>query len=374
MIFAADYGVVANGSADDTLAMEAAKSAAILAGDMDLVLPSGVICVGDTFKVDTMGMTVRGVNRLGTTIKMMHPTKNILELNGWYSEARDIGFDAAPGRAGGTSVRLLGAHTGLRDFRINNDFVGVHMTGAAASIKAGLLATGLAHGTRILVDGGDTSQLIDDVMAGAQNGPQPDFGIRIVDSAALIIRAARIMNQGTGLALLPGSGQGVHSLYASDCFFDSGSTGLMVAPFNGGHVSRVRFSGCWTGGGTANGVDLHKDGSASTISGVHFSEHHSLDNDLSGFSVGYGVDDFVINGGEIAGNDFGVWIAEAVNGFRVMNATIGQGAGMVPNRKWGVFVGNYCNNYQVRGNTLLNNGGGGCNVMSNQFGKVDNIG
>lgn len=373
MIFAADHGVVADGVTDDTLALRTAIAASSATGDRDVVLPSGVICISDVIRVDAMGTTLRGSNRLGTTIKTMHPTCNILELNGWYSEAKDIGFDAAPGRTGGTSVRLLGAHTRLRDFRISNDFIGVHITGAAASIKAGLLGTGLANGTRILVDGGDTSQIIDDVVIGAQDGPLPDFGIRVVDSAALIIRGARIMTAGVGLSLLPGAGQGVHSLFASDCFFDSGSTGIMIAPTNGGNVSRVRFSGCWTGGGTANGVDIHKDGTGS-ISGVHFDQHHALNNVLSGFAIGTGVEDFSINGGEIAGNDFGVWIAEAVSAFRIQNATIGYGGGMIPNRKWGVFISNYCSQYQVTGNTLLYNSWGGCNKTSDSFGIVSNIG
>lgn len=373
MIFAADHGVVANGFSDDTLAMQAVIALSASSGDRDIVLPSGVICIGDTLQIDAPGTTMRGANRLGTTIKTMHSTKNILELNGWYSEARDVGFDAGVPRSAGTSVHLLGAHTRLRDFKIENDVVGIHLTGAAAEVSKGLLGTGAAHSTRILVDGGDTSQLIDSVLCGAQNGPFPDFGIRVVDSAALIIRGTRILTAGVGLALLPGAGQGVHSLYASDSFFDSGSTGIMIAPAYGGNVSRVRFSGCWTGGGTANGVDIHKDGTSS-VSGVHFDAHHSINNVLSGFSVGSGVEDFAINGGEIAGNDFGVWLAQSILNFRVQNATIGWGAGMVPNRKWGVFVSNYCGNYQVIGNTLLYNGSGGCNRSTDQFGKVDNIG
>lgn len=373
MIFATDYGVVADGATDDTLAMQAVIAASALTGDRDIVLPSGVICVGDVIKIDAMGTTIRGANRLATIIKTMHPSCNILELNGWYSEARDIGFDAGVSRTGGTSVHLKGAHTQLENFRIENDVIGVHLTGAAAEISKGLLGTGLAHSTRILVDGGDTSQVIDRVVCGAQNGPFPDFGIRVVDSAALIIRGTRIMTAGVGLALLPGAGQGVHSLFASDCFFDSGSTGIMVAPTNGGNVSRVRFSGCWTGGGTANGVDIHKDGTGS-ISGVHFDAHHSINNVLSGFSVGSGVEDFAIHGGEIAGNDFGVWVAQGVSGFRIQNATIGYGAGMVPNRKWGVSISNYCGQYQVTGNTMLYNGAGGCNRSTDAFGIVSNIG
>lgn len=374
MIIASDYGVIADGVTDDTLALQAAIAASECTGDRDIALPSGVICISDVIKIDALGTTIRGSNRLGTTIKTMHPSYNILELNGWYSEARDIGFDAGVVRTGGTSVHLKGAHTRLRDFKIENDVIGIHLTGAAASIKSGLLGTGLAHSTRILVDGGDTSQMIDDVVIGAQNGPFPDFGIRVIDSAALIIRGTRIMNTGVGLALVPsGPGKGVHSLFVSDCFFDSGSTGIMIAPTDNANVSRVRFSGCWTGGGSANGVDVHKDGTGS-ISGVHFDQHHSINNLLSGFSVGSYVEDFAINGGEIAGNDHGVWIAQGVSAFRVQNTMIGYGAGMVPNRKWGVFISNYCGQYQITGNTMLYNGIGGCNRSTDTFGKVDNIG
>lgn len=367
------YGAIGDGVTDDTSAIQAAIRAAEALGGGHVFFPRGAYRITGNLTVLGQYVTLVGEHRKSAVLFIDHPSNDLLTLIGWDNNIRSLGFDSVGVRTAGTHVNLYGVRSIIEDFYVNGDYIGIHMTGTSSKILNGVMTTGKAEGTRILVDGGDTSQLIDGVTIGAQDGPKPAFGIRVVNSAALIIDNTNVLTAGICLALLPGPGQGVHSLYASNCFFDSSGTGIMAVSSNDGHISRCRFIGCWTGGHTGNGVDLRKDGTGD-CTGIHFVEHHSLNNGLSGFSIGTGVTDFSLNGGEVAGNDNGVWIAQAVTDFSIQNATIGYGGGMVANRHWGVFMNNYCNRYFITGNRMIYNPSGSCNVVTNQFGKVDNIG
>lgn len=368
------YCAVGDGVADDTQAIQSAIRATEALGGGQVFFPNGNYITTGNITVIGSYVTLVGEHRKSAKIYINHPTNTLLTLIGWDNNIKSLGFESIGPRVSGTHVHLLGVRSIIEDFYINGDFTGIHMTGTSSKILNGVMTTGLWNGTRILVDGGDTSQLIDGVTIGAQDGPKPAFGIKVVDSAALIINNTNVLTAGICLGLVPGSGQGVYSLYASNCFFDSSNTGIMAVSSNGGNISRCRFIGCWTGGHTGNGVDLRKDGTGD-CTGIHFVEHHALNNNLSGFSVGTGVTDFSLNGGNVAGNDYGVWIGQGVTDFSIQNATIGYGGGMVANRKWGVFLNNYCNRYLITGNRMIYNQGGSCNVVSNQFGTVaQNIG
>ncbi|MFS2113628.1 hypothetical protein [Herbaspirillum frisingense] len=369
MIKAADYGVVADGLANNTAAMRAAIAASASTGDGDILLPDGVIAVDDVLQVVMPGTIIHGSGRGRCTIKTTHPSRNILELVGWDTEARQLSFESGVTRTGGVSVKLTGVRSRIRDFMVNHDFIGIHMSGVASRIEDGVMTTGTQYGTRVLVDGGDVSQIIDRLLIGAQDGPMPDYGIKVTHNMALIISNTSVLTAGICLGIVPDNGQGVHSLYAHHCFFDSSKIGVLIAPVNMGNVSRIKLDQCWTGGHVQNGVDIRRTGSGD-CSGIHLNNHDSLNNGLSGVSVGPGVTDFTINGGQFAGNAHGVYMAQGCTDWSILNATIGRGAGMVPNRGWGVLAENYCNRYLVAGNRMVDNGSGSTTAMNNQFGQV----
>lgn len=365
------YCAVGDGVYDDTSAIQCALDHLELNGGGSLYFPKGIYKVSDQLFSRGHGVTIFGENRKSTTIKTCHPTSNILNIIGWDNKVHSIGFDSSVPRTGGIFVNMLGVRSILEDFDITNDFIGISMIGTASRIYNGFLHTGAANGTRVFVGGGDTSQIIDNILIGAQDAPYPAYGIRVQDSAALVLTNSSVLTAGICLAIIPSSGEGTHSLYASNCFFDSSSTGIMIAPTGSGNVSRLHFIGCWTGGHTGNGVDIRKSPYGST-NGIHFTQHDALNNGLSGISVGSGVGDFTLNGGEIAGNAHGVYIAEGCFDWSVLNATIGEGGGMVKNRGFGVFVSNYCNRYMISNNRMVNNISGACNRVTDQFGIVTN--
>lgn len=366
-----EFGAVGDGITDDTEAIRAAIRAVEACGGGQVFFPNGIYNTTGNIEVVGSGVTLIGEHRKTATIRVTHPTNDLLRMIGWDSNIRHLGFDASVNRVAGAHVKLQGVRTAIEDFDMDGDFIGVHMTGIASRIVDGVMTTGAANGTRILVGGGDTSQIIDRVLIGAQDGPKPSYGIRVTDSSALLLSNTSVLTAGVCLAILPNSGDRVHSLYAHNCFFDSSDVGIRIVSANGGHVSRSRFIGCWTGGHAGNGVDIRKEGMGDCM-GLHFTEHHSIGNGMSGFSIGPGVQDFSLNGGEIANNEHGLWFASGVQDFSVQNATIGWGGGVVANRGWGVYIGENCSRYVITGNRYLYNTVGGCNRSSSNIGIVSN--
>ena len=370
-ITAAPYSAAGDGITDNTTIIQSALDFLQAIGGGSLYFPRGVYVVSASLDIYGSGITLYGDHRKVSVIKTNSPSSNVLNVIGWDNTIKSLGFDSSVNRISGIYVNMVGVRTILEDFDITNDFIGISMTGTTCRVLNGFLHTGAANGTRIHVAGGDTSQIIDNVLIGAQNAPFPSYGIKVQHSMALIITNTSVLTAGVCLAIMPTSGEGTHSLYASNCFFDSSNTGIMIAPLGSGNVSRCHFVGCWTGGHTGNGVDIRKS-SNGTTNGIHFTQHDSLNNGLSGISIGGGVADVTLNGGEVAGNAHGVYLSEGCSDISVLNATLGYGGGMVPNRGYGVFVSNYCSRYLISNNRMCFNGAGGCNKSSDQFGIVSN--
>lgn len=353
-----DFGAVGDGVADDTAAINSAITAVSTTGGK-VFFPKGTYKVTSTITItSSAGVTLEGESRTASVIKTNQATGVVISITGWDVTLQALGFDSSATRTASAYVDMVGVRGRIRDFRMTNDFIGIRMQGVSCVIQNGLLQVGASGGTRIIVTGGDTSQLIDGVTIGAQSAPFPAVGIDVLDSSALIISNTNVLTAGICLSISPSSA-GVFSLFASNCFFDTSTTGIQIAPTGTGNVARCRFTGCWTGGMTANGVLMTNTG-AGICEGLHFVDHHSIGNTGSGFSLNAGVKDFSVIGGEIANNAaHGVFVAANATDFSITGATIGQGAGVGQNTLWGVIVSaGTSDRYVITDNRFKSNGSG----------------
>jgi parallel beta-helix repeat protein len=244
----------------------------------------------------------------------------------------------------------------VEDVFISNDVLGIRMTGIAAKIRDTYLHTGKGGGVRIEVGGGDTTQIIDGVLIGAQNAPQPFAGIMVRHSSALTISNTSVLTSGFGLLINPGNGQLVSSLIARDCYFDNGRKGVFITPEAGGNVARVSLRGCWVGSSSEAGTSITSNG--------------------AGICEGISIDgcDIVLNGGpaieiantrgvqisdnKISANPHGIWIATGVRNFTIRDNLIGQNNGEPANTGWAVVLDASADVYQIVNNNMVGNGAG----------------
>lgn len=98
------------------------------------------------------------------------------------------------------------------------------------------------------------------------NGSNPTgfAGIRVQACASLVISDCNIIHAGNALELSPGAGVTVPSIEAVNCFFDTSVNGLAVIPTSTGVVARSKFTNCWFGTHTTNGILLSNPGGASS--------------------------------------------------------------------------------------------------------------
>jgi hypothetical protein len=360
LLYATVYGVSAS-SLDNTAAITAALAAA---NGRDIVFPPGVLLYDGGGFID-LGTTIIGAGRHATIFRsrLASPTLGYLfKAAGKGSGLRGVGFDSDVAQTAGCYVWLAGTESFIADFAMAEDFNGVLMTGVAARTRNGRFTDGVASAIRIRAEGGDTSQIIDDVLMGAESSPNiATAGIRVRNSSALMVINSSVIQQGTGLLIDPYSSTGgtgdsgsVFSLYTNNCFFDNNTRALRVVPSGTGGVYRCRAANSWFSSSTSDGITL----TGTTINGFHFESCHALLNGGSGVTTGTGCVDIKFLGGEYCQNAFGFYLGAAFNGLSIIGATIGAGAGVTGNTNAGIAFADTAFDYAtVLGNEIRGNGG-----------------
>ncbi|MDP9973274.1 hypothetical protein J2W39_004521 [Variovorax paradoxus] len=362
------FGVQCNGTADDTGAINTALSTA---GGRTLIFPAGV-CRYSGGGVLSNGTTIVGAGRNATVIRATTSNATLFNVGGYGAGIRSIKFNAAVPQTGGSYVVLSGPESFIEDFFMTGDYNGILMTGNVARIRHGRFQDGAPGAIRIRAEGGDNSQLIDDVLMGAQQ-PQVSFaGIRVRNSAALIISNTSVIQQGTGLLIDPYSSTlggatdagMVASLWVHHCFFDNSSgSGIAINATGSGSVVRSRFDSVWAGSSGSDGVRIVNNGSG-TVSGIHFTSPHFLLNAGSGITTGGTVSDVSITGGEIGANSFGAYFNPGLTSVRITDSRIGNGAGVGGNSGAGVVISSGVDYVILSNNDLRGNGSAIANPSS----------
>ena len=372
-----DFGAVGDGVADDTDAINTALIAVNAAGAVRLHFPAGVYRYQGGGWLGN-GVVIAGDGRDATTIRSItaSPVDGYLfDCRGYGSGIESMRFDAlGTTQTAGSYVWLQGAESFIKDFHMTGDFNGILMTGNVARIRHGRFQDGATNAIRIRAEGGDNSQLIDDVLMGAQSPQVSAAGIRVRNSSALIISNTSVINQGDALLIDPTTAtQGsntadgsVFSLYVNNCFFDnSDGNGIRIAATGTGSVVRCRFANVWASSSTGDGVFINNAGTG-IVSGIHFESPHLMLNADSGLAIGGTVSDIAVNGGEICQNEFGIFVNDTVTDLRVIGATIGEGAGLLGNTSTGIGFapGASASDYIVIANNVMIGNGGAIDIES----------
>lgn len=360
-----DYGADNTGTSNSTTAINNALTAAATKAQ-SVYFPAGTYLYNGGGLLQS-GVVVFGDGRDASIIKsaLATPTSGYLfAAFGEGSGLRGLRFIANVTQTGGSYVKLMGAESFIEDFHMDGDFNGIYMTGNVSRIRHGRFQDGAANSIRIFAGGGDNSQLIDDVLMGAQLPQISQVGIKVQNSAALIISNTSVIQQGTGLLVSATSGNDIFSMYVNNCFFDNSSnSGLSITATGTGNVARCRFANCWFGSSTSDGVFINNSGSG-LIKGLYFDSCHAVLNGGSGLTTGGTVSDIAITGGLYANNTYGVYFNSGTTASRIVGATVGEGGGLLGNSNSGVVLNTGTQNILVQDNTIFTNTSYGVLVQS----------
>lgn len=378
-VWARDYGIVPDTTDDQTTAINNLLTN-VLYARKPIVFSSG------TYRyrgggVLGEGCTIMGMGK-GTTIFDIREASPIdgyvfKALGGW-SGVRGCKFIDGVTQTGGTWIWLFGQETFADDIYLDGDYNGIWMTGNVARIRHCRFQDGASGAIRIKAEGGDNSQLIDDVLMGAQSTQLSAAGIRVRNSGALIISNTSVIQQGTNLLIDPTTNTlssdkadgGVYSLYVDNCFFDNaGDTNIKINPTGNAVVVRSRFSNTWAGSASNDGILLDNDSSGG-IQGIYFESPHIVLNGSRGLRTSGVIGGLHINGGIVAQNaSHGIELTSGTVNSAIRGATIGSGGGMLGNGGDGVKCSDTAN-IAITSNYVINNTGVGVNMTGTSDGYM----
>jgi len=287
--FVTDYGADPTGTTD----IDAAVTAAVAAGVAGVYVPEGVYkCCTTGTHVVTSHLTFYGSGRKDTIFKTNHATNNAFQFRNWGGGFVDCGFDTLVARTGGYCIDMpnstqagagfgslychiercdiysqyIAIHTGDHEQLFND--IEIRFPGLTLSGQGGILVDGAAVANdkrfqNLLIQGGNTAG---------------QFGMRVMQAASVTLTSRNdLINCANAFDIIPGNGQSVPSIYASNTFFDNSIIGLNVAPTGTGAVLRCHFTQCWFSSCTTAGVRLN----SANIAGVDM-----LNCDIFGNAIG----------------------------------------------------------------------------------------
>jgi len=322
------FGAKGDNIADDTISINLALSATYNTRETAYI-PGGDYRYSGGGDLGN-GNIIKGDGRGATNIIAISASPTYLfKCAGYGAGLRDLRFTAEIAQTGGSWILLQAPESFIEHFFMDGDYNGILMTANVGRIQHGRFQDGATGAIRIKAEGGDNSQIIDDVLMGAQTPPNvASAGIRVRNNAALMITNTSVIQQGVGLLIDPtDSSESVLSLYANNCFFDNGTYGIRIIPTGTGGVYRCRFANVWCGSSSSDGVLLN----GNVIQGMHFESCHAVLNAGSGIAIGNGCSDIAIIGGEFCANNYGVFCSNALTKLKIQGATIGAGAGLSGN-------------------------------------------
>jgi hypothetical protein len=356
-----DFGAVGDGVSDDTAAILTAISAS---SGKQLVMPAGTYLVSSEIAISVQ-CSIEGQNPFATIIRTNNPTANIFKCTSGNVQISGIGFESSVTRSGGSYLDTNSqSNVSLTNFKMTGAYRGVTINGGAiinissAGKIADIRETIATTGRGIYITGTCFAVSLFGIVMDS-SGVQPEAGIYIDSSADVTMNTCNIIRQRIGMLIVPSTGQTVDTVWATNCYFDTSTGGVQIAPTNNGNVKNIKFNACWLASHTGNGIDITGSASA-TISGVHLIDCECKVNGLAGLSVsnGVGLRDVQVIGGLYGNNASGISFATAVTEFVIMGATLGRGGGVNGNSVWGAVFNGAVSNCVITNNVAIGNGSG----------------
>jgi len=357
------FGVITAFNDSDVTAAEAASNAVAIdaalakAAALDKnVIFDGVVRTPNTHNIP-FKVSLFGRNKDTSIIKTTSATGNVL-VAGPRVSIYKVGFASTVTRAAGAYISSTGGGFLLDDFRMDNAFIGLDVSGSGPErvVRNGRIHGIRSNGYGIYWEGTGTGNSIANLIITEAGNSGARAGINLRQSGDIILHNVSTIECDTGLRIDPGTNQAVRGCKATQCWFDDGGNGLFIRPSGDGEVLRCDFTDCWFGNTDDNGVQIWSPDQV-RVDGINF-----INCETPGVTgIGIRVDgfdnakDIRIIGGRMAGRTIGIRL-NGVNGALVTGARIGDVAGKGPNET-GISIVSTSKNVVIQDNDLTLNTG-----------------
>jgi hypothetical protein len=364
-----DYGADPSGGGDSTAAINAAYAAIPAIGGV-LYFPAGIYKTFATLTTWAKPITVLGDGWLNTTIGNATGTLDTATITGQV-RVTNIRFFPIVTRTAGIELNVISGaqQVVIENCYFNSCFNPISITGTAGQVmitNCVMVLTIAATGVGIAINTTGAALVITNVLMNAASAAtRPRACIMVTGCFDLQLMACDLINGVAGLLVNPLPGIGASSIYASECFFDTCGTALVVNPTGTGSVQRCNFVGCWFSSSTNEGIRISPSG-GSTVDGIDFIDAQCYLNGSHGAQVDPGAKNIRFIGGQF-GQNIGDGLRFNNTDFCVIGVKSGATGSVTANTGWGVNVASAaCDRFLVTCNDLIGNTLGAFTNVSTQ--------
>ena len=377
-----DYGILGDGSTDNTAAFSAMMSVLAANGGGTVRFPRG------EYKLSTAtipnGVDIVGDGFGNTGLVLTSTVSTDLILVNSASSIKNIGLRHDTNPAGTVMVHLLGNKATLSNCQITNYFAGVVIGSLAVRTIGGEVsecnffsATAGTGSGGIFIQNVGNATVRNNVLAGTvYPALQPDFGIRIHNADTIFLTDNNVTSHGYALLMDVPAALNCFALRMSGNLFDSagpitGNPTVDSALINpAGHVYDTLAVNNWFGlSHTGCGLRLTTVGSG-TIDGFSLENNQFVENFESGFSMEtINCKNVQVTGGYASANTYaGYRVLPDVGEFQFIGLLSGDVALRGANGRGLIVETGTSNSYiiqgcRVRGNTVSNLTDGGSGAV-----------
>lgn len=245
-----DYGAIGNATltgtgTDDTLAIQAAITAATAVGGGIVIVPAGRYLVTGTLTI-TSAVWIEGAHASSSGF-IIPSTSNIdvIVFNNATGGIRNLSVYSSSGRTAGRAIYInTGYNVIIEGFQLTNQFIGCEISGGNTNIvRSGRLDIA-AGGIGILVDGpsAQTDARISGIVSSGGYS-----SVQIKNASGIWFADCDFTGATVGFAIIPASGQFVEWVFVSACAIDSCQNDCIHIESTGtGYVRGVNFVNSWS--------------------------------------------------------------------------------------------------------------------------------
>lgn len=339
-------------------ALDAAIAALPAAGGMVFVPPGTYNLGSSAYSINKAHVRIVGAARWNTKFTTDSATADLFVVNEWFIQFEDLTFTTNVVKSAGYAINSGPTFSYGRIRRCNvtgsasvTMFNGFRASATLMNVEESEMRFFTNFG--IMIDGNSDHQIKGVV---TDNVVQAAAGIRVENTASLVIGDCNIIHSGVALDVAPGVGITVPSMKVYESFFDTSTIGLRIG--GAGSVFRSSFVGCWFSSHTTYGVHLNN----ALASGIDFQSCDMYSNAVPGGQQQYGIyaqacKDWSATHCRMAGHTTAAigTVAQADAEFRILDNFLGATSAFPANAAAVIVgAGNYTS-YSVVGNDCTGN-------------------
>lgn len=275
----------------------------------EISIPRGVYYLGSSIYIPK-GVRLTGETSFSTVLVCGKISGDFIYMSS-DAQIDNIKITAKEKRQSGAYIKIYGNGVKVENFVMENYSVGIWIKGFIDKpVTFPLIRNGnffnpsLKTKSGMIVCENYANAVISQVIGSSNvDQVQPSFGIRLLNGDTCLISDVDIVKHKNAILIDPPDGYVVYATSVSNSLFDSsvGESSGRISAENGGSVFSTKFSNCWFGISTENGLAIQ--GGSGKIDGVSLSGSEFIDNGKDGCRIdGPNVKNIVVNGGWSTGN------------------------------------------------------------------------